>query len=96
MLNATSLLMWLEMVTFLILGAWLIYPTVRFRKIEPRRMDPMRFNIGLFCFLLVYRDWRIKFVDDALEAKLFMCFMGLIIAVVTIIGARSYGRGDRI
>lgn len=90
------LLMYLEMAVYAALGFWMLSSVWKASRGDHRTGDPARLVIASFCLLIIYRDWRIVFVDANTEAKIVMCVLGIALAGYTAIVAKGYGRGPRI
>lgn len=88
--------MYIEMVVFAALGAWMLSSVWKASRGDHRMGDPARLVVASFCVLIIYRDWRILYVDNNPEAKVVMCVLGIALAAYTATVAKGYGRGSRI
>jgi len=85
-----------EIAAFSALSIWMAYSLWRSSRGDRRVGDTARLVVLSFSLLLIYRDWRIIYVDDSVEAKAIMVILGLSLCAFTAFTAKAYGRGARI
>lgn len=83
----------LEMTVYIALAAWMAVAVWKSSRGDKRYGDTARLVILSFSALLVYRDWRILYVDSSDEAKVIMAVVGILLAAFTAFTAKAYGRG---
>lgn len=89
-------LLYLEMLAYGMLALWMMAIVWKSSRGDHRTGDTGALIVGSFASLLVYRDWRILYVDDSPEAKVIMCALGICLCIFTGLAAKAYGRGGRI
>jgi len=89
-------LMRVEMIAFALLAMWMAHSVWRSQRGDKRYGDTARLIVLSFSLLLVYRDWRILYVDTSDQAKIIMVVCGLTLCLFTGAAARAYGRGARL
>ena len=89
-------LMQIEMVVYTALACWMGWSVWRSSRGDKRYGDTARLVILSFSLLLIYRDWRIVYVDQSREAKIIMTILGISLAGFTALAAKAYGRGVRL
>jgi len=92
---AVSLLR-IEIAAFSVLAIWMAFAVWRSSRGDKRYGDTARLVIFSFSLLLIYRDWRILYVDHSDEAKIIMTVLGISLASFTALAAKAYGRGARL
>lgn len=88
--------MGLEIAAYTMLAVWMAYSLWRSSRGDRRVGDTARLIVLSFSLLLIYRDWRIIYVDYSQEAKAIMVILGLSLCAFTAFSAKAYGRGARI
>lgn len=86
----------LEMAVFAALACWMAFAVWRSARGDKRYGDTARLVVLSFSLLLIYRDWRILYVDASDEAKIVMAILGIALAGFTALSAKAYGRGARL
>jgi len=86
----------IEIMAYTVLSVWMAYSLWRSSRGDRRVGDTARLIVLSFSLLLIYRDWRIMYVDDSQEAKAVMVILGLSLCAFTAFSAKAYGRGARI
>lgn len=85
-----------EIAAFSALSIWMAYSLWRSSRGDKRVGDTARLVVLSFSMLLIYRDWRMIYADDNVEAKAIMVILGLSLCAFTAFTAKAYGRGARI
>lgn len=86
----------IEMAAFTALAIWMAFAVWRSSRGDKRYGDTARLVILSFSLLLIYRDWRILYVDHSDGAKVVMAVLGITLAAFTGLAAKAYGRGARL
>ncbi len=92
---AVSLLR-IEIAVFTLLAIWMGWAVWRSSRGDKRYGDTARLVILSFSLLLIYRDWRILYVDQSDDAKVIMALLGITLSGFTALAAKAYGRGAKL
>lgn len=91
-----TVLLWTEIAAFSALFVWMAAAVWQSSRGDRRMGDTARLVIASFSALLIYRDWRILYVDNSDEAKVVMACLGLALCGFTAMAAKAYGRGAQL